>query len=104
MTQPVPFSYWIILAPILLVAALTTLLLALGRKGPRPPEEAWRGVFYSNTGDPALLVPKRYGIGYTLNFGNPWSWVVMLLILAAALAPFILLVTILHRSPTMLRP
>ena len=40
--------------------------------------EAWRGIFYFHPNDPALLVPKRFGIGYTLNFGNPWCWAVWL--------------------------
>jgi uncharacterized membrane protein len=39
-------------------------------------------------------VPKRFGIGYTLNFGNPWSQAVLALIflfvLLAVALPFIL--------------
>jgi uncharacterized membrane protein len=35
------------------------------------------GIFCSNPDDPALVVPKRFGVGYTLNFGNPWSWAVL---------------------------
>jgi len=32
----------------------------------------WRlGVFYVNRDDPSLFVEKRFGIGYTINFGNP---------------------------------
>jgi hypothetical protein len=38
----------------------TLLLFGLGRTGARPPETAWKGSFYSNPGDPALLVPKRF--------------------------------------------
>ena len=29
------------------------------------------GVFYNNPDDPALFVPKRFGLGWTLNFGHP---------------------------------
>lgn len=29
------------------------------------------GVFYVNRDDPSLLVERRFGLGYTLNFGNP---------------------------------
>ncbi|HTI14437.1 MAG TPA: DUF5808 domain-containing protein [Dictyobacter sp.] len=29
------------------------------------------GLFYSNPDDPALFVEKRFGIGWTINFGNP---------------------------------
>ena len=53
----------------------------------KPPEEGWSGIFYSNPNDPALFVPKRYGIGYTLNFGNPWSWIVLALIFATVAVP-----------------
>jgi uncharacterized membrane protein len=72
-------------------------LSLLSRKNqPRPPGKGWNGVFYFNPDDPALLVPKRFGIGYTLNFGNPWSWVVLALILVAALLPVAFGVGALH--------
>lgn len=29
------------------------------------------GIFYVNKDDPSILVEKRFGIGYTINFGNP---------------------------------
>ncbi len=38
----------------------------------------WKaGIFYYNREDPAILVPKRNGLGFgrTLNFGRPISWV-----------------------------
>lgn len=38
----------------------------------------WRaGLFYVNRSDPAVLVPKRFGVGWTLNLGNPWSWLIL---------------------------
>ena len=92
MPQPAHFSYWIIFGPIAAVGTFSLLLLGLGRTGPRPPDAAWKGSFYSNANDPALLVPKRFGIGYTLNFGNPWSWVVLAFVLLIVVVPFILLV------------
>jgi uncharacterized membrane protein len=54
--------------------------------GDRSPDHCWKGgLFYVNRRDHALLVEKRMGIGYTLNFGNPGSW----LLLGTALAiPF----------------
>ena len=83
----VPPSVWIILAPVLLIAAVSVLLPLLVKTGGRPPDDKWKGVFYSNPDDPAVLVAKRYGIGYTLNFGNPWSWVVLAAILLLVAAP-----------------
>ena len=32
------------------------------------------GVFYANADDPAVIVPKRFGIGWTLNWARPASW------------------------------
>jgi uncharacterized protein DUF5808 len=92
MPQPAHFSYWIIFGPIAAVGTFSLLLLGLGRTGQRPPDAAWKGSFYSNANDPALLVPKRFGIGYTLNFGNPWSWVVLAFVLLIVVVPFIFLV------------
>ncbi len=38
----------------------------------RDDDKLWRsGLFYVNREDPAVVVPRRYGIGWTLNFGNP---------------------------------
>lgn len=44
----------------------------------------WRiaGFCYVNRDDPAILVQKRIGIGWTLNFGNPWSIVLLAAVLA----------------------
>jgi hypothetical protein len=83
-------SIWIILGPVLLIGALSLLLPLLARTGRRPPDDGWKGVFYSNPQDPALLVPKRSGLGYTLNFGNPWSWVVLAVILVMVTLPVVL--------------
>jgi uncharacterized membrane protein len=46
------------------------------------PDECWtRGALYYNPSDPALMVEKRSGIGYTLNFGNRIAWVILAFIL-----------------------
>lgn len=38
----------------------------------RDDDKYWRGgLFYVNHEDRALLVPRRFGLGWTLNFGNP---------------------------------
>ena len=49
-------------------------------------DEGWKwGLIYNNPADPALWVPKRVGIGWTLNFGHPWGWPVMILLIAGPL-------------------
>jgi uncharacterized membrane protein len=46
--------------------------------GDRTADAHWRwGLVYVNRNDAALLVEKRFGLGYTFNFGNPWSWVIL---------------------------
>ena len=103
MPQHASFSNWLIFAPLVAVGTFSLLLLGLGRTGPRPPDDAWKGSFYSNRNDPALLVPKRFGIGYTLNFGNPWSWAVLALVLLMVAVPFILLTGISSHLPATTR-
>ena len=83
---PAAPSVWIILGPVLLLGVLAVLLSVFARTKP-PPDDGWKGIFYSNPDDPALFIPKRFGIGYTLNFGNPWSWVLLALILAMVALP-----------------
>jgi uncharacterized membrane protein len=41
------------------------------------------GLFYINRQDPAVVVSRRFGVGWTLNFGNPWAWVAVAVIAAA---------------------
>ena len=38
----------------------------------RDDDKYWRGgLFYTNREDRALWIPRRFGLGWTLNFGNP---------------------------------
>jgi uncharacterized membrane protein len=44
------------------------------------------GVFYVNRDDPSIFVEKRFGLGYTINFGNPRAvalFVALLVVIAA---------------------
>ncbi len=40
----------------------------------------WGGTIYYNPKDPRLNVPKLRGSGMTLNFANPFAWVVLVAI------------------------
>ncbi len=62
-------------------------------EGDGTPDACWHGggIFYYNPHDPALWVRKRFGIGYTLNFANPWSWVFMGGTVVLVAAPLLLL-------------
>ena len=62
-----------------------------GSGGDGTPDECWKlGMFYCNPADPAIFVEKRFGIGYTLNFGNSAMWLVGGLIVLFSLVPVIL--------------
>lgn len=40
----------------------------------------WKWFIYFNKKDPRLIVPKLSGLGLTFNFGNPSSYLAMVLI------------------------
>lgn len=50
------------------------------------PDECWKwGQLYYNPNDPSLLVEKRFGLGYTLNFARWGSWVLLAAVLVLPL-------------------
>ena len=57
---------------------------------PRDDDRHWKGgLIYVNSADPALFVPKRFGVGVTINLGHPGGMaigIVTLLLLVAAIA------------------
>ena len=43
----------------------------------RDDDKHWKlGMFYYNPDDPAFIVEKRFGIGWTNNWARPISWVI----------------------------
>jgi uncharacterized membrane protein len=55
-------------------------------RSPRPDavddDRHWKGgLFYVNRDDPALVVPRRFGLGWTLNLGRPGGVAVTVLLL-----------------------
>lgn len=53
--------------------------------GPSLDDDAhWKaGVFYVNPGDPSVVVPRRFGIGWTLNLGSWRAWLVLAALVGA---------------------
>lgn len=50
------------------------------------PDGCWKlGLFYYNPEDPAVIVEKRFGMGQSLNFGNPWAWVFLAVVAAVTI-------------------
>jgi uncharacterized membrane protein len=61
-------------------------------EGEETPDECWTlGSIYYNPRDPAIFVQKRIGMGYTVNFGNRTSWLLMGIFLAGTLGLIFLL-------------
>jgi hypothetical protein len=75
-----------------LAGTLVVGLRRLSRLPPDPPgaatpDAAWRaGLFYVNRDDPALWVPKRMGVGYTLNLGHPGGKLLLAFLVTLPLA------------------
>ena len=64
--------------------------------GDRTQDSYWKlGIFYFNREDPAAVIEKRFGIGYTFNLARPITWLIALLLLMGAVLP--VLVAKLHR-------
>ena len=54
-----------------------------GKKINRDDDKYWKnGMFYVNKEDPALFVEKRFGVGFTLNFGRPAAILIFVGVLA----------------------
>jgi uncharacterized membrane protein len=52
------------------------------------PDSKWHaGIIYYNPADAAIIVPKRFGWGWTLNFARPaaWAYIAAVLVFVAAI-------------------
>jgi uncharacterized membrane protein len=95
------FSVFVVVLPVLLgVVVLLVFAVRTGQDRSRLDDEEtglvqrdddryWRGagMFYVNRDDPALFVPKRVGVGWTVNFANPRGLWLILVLLAIVLIP-----------------
>lgn len=91
-------TVWYLIWPATILVLLARLALAgqggsrgLARSGEAPvgdrtDDRHWTwGLVYHNRADPAFLVEKRFGIGFTFNFAHPFAWALLTLIAAIAL-------------------
>lgn len=83
-------------ALIIVIGGSATLSVMLGQNGSRIPlgthdgagmpyddDAHWKlGVFYIDHDDASVFVPRRFGVGWTVNLGRPATWI-MLAILTA---------------------
>lgn len=55
-------------------------------------DEYWKaGIFYWNPKDPSIFIEKRFGIGWSMNFANPISWLILVGIIAIVVIPSVFL-------------
>ena len=92
-TDRLPIFILVLLgAAVVLSCGFVLVLICLGQGGQRAiapdarggihgdatPDAGWKGGFvYYNPNDPALLVERRMGIGWTLNMANRCSWLIL---------------------------
>lgn len=87
--QPASIGTWMIAAAVLMLVFYYLLLIPnrprlSERSGDQTPDGCWKlGIFYFNPADPAVFVVQRFGVGYTFNFGNRWTWAGLATIAAA---------------------
>lgn len=56
----------------------------------RDDDRYWYGgIFYNNPDDPDPFVPKRYGLGWTVNFGHPMGKLFLIAILLGLALPLV---------------
>ena len=81
----------IIVATLILVGATIAIFVVYGQSGSRlvkrldasgdiiaDNDEHWKaGIFYWNKDDASLILPKRFGVGWTMNWARPAAWVIV---------------------------
>lgn len=77
--SPALITIGIVITCLALVVWTLSKGMSLSNAAPeRTAEDRWyAGGVYWNPSDPAVMVQKRSGFGYTFNFGNRWSWVLL---------------------------
>jgi len=85
------FTVWWMIGPLGLFTVAVMIWLYRAFHDPAHPAEAtpddrwYLGQLYYNPDDAAVFVQRRVGLGYTLNFGNRWTWIILGTLFAATL-------------------
>lgn len=59
--------------------------------GPTDDDRYWKlGGIYYNPSDPALFLEKRFGIGWTINYGHPLAWLICIILVAVIVISILL--------------
>ena len=81
----------IIVATLVFVGAMIAFSVVYGQSGSRlvkrleenggiiaDNDERWKaGIFYWNKDDASLILPKRFGVGWTMNWARPAAWLIV---------------------------
>jgi uncharacterized membrane protein len=75
--QPSPLLFLIPIVLFVIGTIWWSMRMSKMDPGESTPDECWHAGLYYNPADPALCVQKRMGFGFTFNFANRLSWVVL---------------------------
>lgn len=86
----------VLAAPLLAVAVALLPLMKLSEEPTaetdQTPDECWKlGIVYYNPADSAVVVPKRDGVGYSMNFARRETWAYLCVALLLVLGPLVFL-------------
>lgn len=108
LVSPLPVVVLIVAVALVFTVAAIVVSVVYGQSGSRlarrmseangmpvDNDEHWKcGIFYCNKDDASLFLPKRFGVGWTLNWARPAVWVVvigfLLVTIAFVFASFVL--------------
>ena len=108
LVSPLPVIVLIVVVALVFTVAAIVISVVYGQSGSRlarrmseangmpvDNDEHWKcGIFYCNKDDASLFLPKRFGVGWTLNWARPAVWVVvigfLLVTIAFVFASFVL--------------
>ena len=84
------WGFWAFVAAVVATTAWVIVASVRVTRESTDDREGWvlGGLIYANPDDPDVFVPKRAGVGVTINLGRPVGW----LVLAAILLPGIIIV------------
>ena len=100
LVSPLPVIVIIVVVALVLTVAVIAVSVVYGQSGSRlarrmseangmpvDNDEHWKcGIFYCNKDDASLFLPKRFGVGWTLNWARPAVWVVVIGFLLVTIA------------------
>ncbi len=100
LVSPLPVIVLIVVVALIFTVAAVVVSVVYGQSGSRlarrmseangmpvDNDEHWKcGIFYCNKDDASLFLPKRFGVGWTLNWARPAVWVVVIGFLLVTIA------------------